>query len=635
LSPAAVREYLDSCFPSQGEGDSEAGRTMSVETEYLSVWTVSQALVLKAQLGTGRDVQRQQGREAATSKDMISVAQASKHPVSPGCSPELYSPCSNPNPTGDEATLTEEGSTELFDTLGKPQEEGGVVIEATSEGLLCSQGHCLPEGSKEVSKQPRPQCRSPGSPASKKSRASRAWGQREQTGTRGPCLPATLLTGCVPRGGRYRVLVCVLYPCHLKEIKAKSGTSAGSSVPLATIVVTDQSGMDMKVVLWRSAAFWALTVYPGDILFITDLTVHEDKWRGEWVLQSTYQTHLLNVGRVGETSRLQVPEAVAEGALEDLCRYLTHRHPLLLSLAPRAPQDPTDIPYARLGKLQPNTLVHALLRVTHTSLVTESEGSSRTGVGRKAVLVVEQGSQQGTLLLWGSAMAWLRNIHRNRGAVWEFRVLLVRGSVASGAMELHSTPWGWARPAPALGSLEIDLHTLLSQRHTGDVEVKGQVVALQFGNTQDTLLRMDSHTPLQRIVGAVTNDITFHGCGRCGSELGTDHNGIYRPCFPCLPYRGVRHYYRPALLTVRDVDSEICVQVPPVLVQKMLLNIPPELLSKTVVPSSDMTFGQVVVDLCHSLLSRPLDTYQLTLRSHFLLDENSVPIQQDFLLLDF
>ena len=49
----------------------------------------------------------------------------------------------------------------------------------------------------------------------------------------------------------------------------RSGVWAGSSVPLATIVVTDQSGVEVKVLLWRRAAFWALTVFPGDILLIT------------------------------------------------------------------------------------------------------------------------------------------------------------------------------------------------------------------------------------------------------------------------------------------------------------------------------------------------------------------------------
>lgn len=59
-------------------------------------------------------------------------------------------------------------------------------------------------------------------------------------------------------------------------LKVKSGLAAGTFVPLASIVVTDQSAMEMKVVLWRRAAFWALTVCPGEILLITGTIGHID-----------------------------------------------------------------------------------------------------------------------------------------------------------------------------------------------------------------------------------------------------------------------------------------------------------------------------------------------------------------------
>lgn len=72
-------------------------------------------------------------------------------------------------------------------------------------------------------------------------------------------------------------------------------------------------------------------------------------------------------------------------------------------------------------------------------------------------------------------------------AVWDFRFLLVRGGLTSDLPELHSTPWSSAHPlAPADRraqdfftplrpmqrgqsiSLELDLETLLSQRHSGE-----------------------------------------------------------------------------------------------------------------------------------------------------------------------
>lgn len=39
---------------------------------------------------------------------------------------------------------------------------------------------------------------------------------------------------------------------------------------------------------------------------------------------------------------------------------------------------------------------------------------------------------------------------------------------------------------------------------------------------------------------------------------------------------------RPVILTVKDGESQVCVQVPPVLLQKILLDTPPDKLSKTV-----------------------------------------------------
>lgn len=74
------------------------------------------------------------------------------------------------------------------------------------------------------------------------------------------------------------------------------------------------------------------------------------------------------------------------------------------------------------------------------------------------------------------------------GAVWDFRVLLVREGLTSDLLELHSTPWSSAQPLdPADGRLqdfqrrrmvradnssclELDLDTLLSQKYSGEPE---------------------------------------------------------------------------------------------------------------------------------------------------------------------
>lgn len=96
---------------------------------------------------------------------------------------------------------------------------------------------------------------------------------------RGTELPAQVCFDCLLSN------LLLLFPV----LKLRSGPAAGSSVPLASIVVTDQSGVEMKVVLWRRAAFWVLTVCPGDVLLITGTM---------WQQQARFTV----IGRIGTTA---------------------------------------------------------------------------------------------------------------------------------------------------------------------------------------------------------------------------------------------------------------------------------------------------------------------------------------------
>ncbi|XP_046884859.1 shieldin complex subunit 2 isoform X1 [Hypomesus transpacificus] len=697
LCSESVKDYLDSCFqagqpdpepepyPDRSETPSDPiAASVSLDTEYLSAWTVSQALVLRSRLQPKPGPSLEQSPHppdilpslaaGLTTQPGPSSGKAHSQQTPPretaipiflsSSSPELYSPgSSTPSPR---ELANQQGSMELFyePMLSQRLEKGGVILEVTQDGMLCSQsepvgaepGLSRAQGSLSES----PVHTSPKAPAPKRSKVSPSLSKTErspETSTGNACVPTSLLTRCSKQGVRYCVLVAVVHPCHLKEIKLKRGMSAGTSVPLASIVVTDQSAVEMKVVLWRKAAFWALTVYPGDMLLITGVMVNEDKWRGETVLQSSYTSRLLNLGQVTTSRSPPVPQDVNAQTLRSLCSYLRVRRPLLLSVPPRIPQNPHALPHARLRSLRPNTLVHALLRVTHTEMITawrsETEGTSRTGGVLKAVLSVEQGDgHQGAVVLWGTALTWLTRINRNKDAVWDFRVLLVRESMTSDLLELHSTPWGSCEPlfpddcraldfyrpglARSTTSIEIDLRTLLSQKYTGDVELKAHITMFQFqGSPSQTAQQpLDCDTSLESILETVSGDITFTGCGRCAAELDTDANGIYCPCYPCLPHTGVRRYYRPVVLTVKEGESQVCVQVPPVPLQAILLNTPPDKLNKTVAPGSDVRYVQVIADRIHFLLALPRRTVILTVRSHFLCDENSVPTVQDFLLLD-
>nr|XP_014341845.1 PREDICTED: protein FAM35A-like [Latimeria chalumnae] len=87
-------------------------------------------------------------------------------------------------------------------------------------------------------------------------------------------------------------------------------------------------------------------------------------------------------------------------------------------------------------------------------------------------------------------------------------------------------------------------------------------------------------------------------------------------------------------MTVMDKECMIYVHVTSEVMKKIFLNIPPDSLNKLTDASSGATYGRLVAEICQRLLADPQGSHLLTLKSNFLLDENSIPMHQDFYLLD-
>uniref|UniRef100_H9GQ09 Shieldin complex subunit 2 n=1 Tax=Anolis carolinensis TaxID=28377 RepID=H9GQ09_ANOCA len=349
---------------------------------------------------------------------------------------------------------------------------------------------------------------------------------------------SSLLKECISKGQKYTVLVTVLHPCHVKEIKIKSGTKLPSRVPLATVVVFDQSEIQRKVVLWRAAAFWSLTVFPGDIILLTDVILYENSWTGETMLQSTFTTQLLNLGSCSNIHPNKFSQIVAVNILQDLLTYVSSKHAYLETLPQRKRQTLNNIQHVLLDELRPDVLVHSVLKIVDLTVLTESTYSFKGETQRKIVLTVEQIKDQNyTLVLWGALTALYPQLQRKRGKKRLIYVILLNY---------------------VLIQIRLDLMS------------RGNILFTEFSQ-----------------------------------------------------------------MIIEEGGYEICVQVTSELIEKIFLNIPAEWQSKTIEPPLDTTYGMIVADLCHALLTDTKATYLLTIRSHFILDENSYPLEKDFHLLSF
>ncbi|XP_010338865.1 shieldin complex subunit 2 isoform X2 [Saimiri boliviensis] len=462
----------------------------------------------------------------------------------------------------------------------------------------------------------------------------------------------SLIKNCDSKRQKYNCLVMVLFPCHVKEINIKFGPNSGSKVPLATVTVIDQSETKKKVFLWRTAAFWAFTVFLGDIILLTDVVIHEDQWVGETVLQSTFTSQLLNLGSYSSIQPEEYSSVVSVAVLQDLLAYVFSEHSYLRDLPPRQPQRVNSIDFVDLEHLQPDMLVHAVVRVVNFTVLTEAVYSYRGQKQKKIMLTVEQAQDQRyVLVLWGPGAAWYPQLQRKKGYIWEFKYLFVQRNYTLENLELHTTPWSsceclfdddkraitfkakFQKSAPSFVKIS-DLATHLEDKCSGVVLIKAQISELAFPITAAQKIALNAHSSLKSIFSSLPN-IVYTGCAKCGLELETDENRIYKQCFSCLPFTMKKTYYRPALMTVVDGSHDVCIRVGSQLIEKILLNISADCLNRVIVPSSEITYGMVVADLFHSLLAVSAEPCILKIQSLFVLDENSYPLQQDFSLLDF
>jgi len=164
--------------------------------------------------------------------------------------------------------------------------------------------------------------------------------------------------------------------------------------------------------------------------------------------------------------------------------------------------------------------------------------------------------------------------------------------------------------------------------------IKAQILELVIPIPAAQKIALNARSSLRSIFSSLP-DIVYTGCAKCGLELETDKNKIYKQCYSCLPFTLKKLYYRPAVMTIADGIYKVCIHVGSKLIEKILLNISPDWLNRVIAPPAEITYAMVAADLIHSLVAGGGTPCTVKAQSLFVLDENSCPLQQEFSLLDF
>ncbi|XP_067408596.1 shieldin complex subunit 2 isoform X2 [Emydura macquarii macquarii] len=608
-----LSQYLEMFFPKRGK-KSKTKRTLSAfsdfaistDTEFLSIMTSSQVAIIaqkhfKEQNQMQKEAMKLMEIEVVKKREesevvldepfqatlvvgaCINVAEPD-HQQESASSHELFSSESDRKTSCLESTgrkiSSQENAEDSQELVSVADEQllNEICIEPLSTGILCSQvGNYCKVSSKRArtsedtlsisysalktqqkSKRAKLIC-SKTSPETKvdQKMMSKLWKLQKNP---------LLLKNCCCKRQKYSVLVTVVHPCHIKEIQMKSRPKSSSKVPIATIVVIDQSEIERKVVLWEAAAFWSLTVFPGDIILLTDVTVYENHWYGEMMLQSTFTSQLFNLGSSSAINPKEFSHVVDVDVLQGLLAYVSSKFAYFRDLPHRKPQKLDSIQHVQLDQLQPDTLVHSILKLVSITVLTESVYSYKGEKQRKIILTVEQISDQHyVMVLWGAGAAWCPQLQRKKDHIWEFKYLLARCSSVSGDLELHTTPWSSCeclfdddkravefkekfKKSEKSVMTVTNLSTYLEGKCSGVIQLKAHVLELKFtvAAAQYRQLIFDADTSLECILASLPM-IIYSGCAKCGLELQTDENKIYKQCLSCLPFNKVRKFYSASL----------------------------------------------------------------------------------------
>ncbi|XP_010072262.1 PREDICTED: protein FAM35A [Pterocles gutturalis] len=596
-----LSQYLDMFFPqnqeskSKGEPSDCSDFAVSTNTEFRSIVTSSQMVVFAqhqnemqngivklSEKEAGKKPEEKQYDHFQIDSDVGTYLNVGKNECKEEYtnSLELFSSEGDGKSISFEATKQEGNAqvmTEKSQELNVPDGQfvNEIHIEPFSSGILCSQVDSSHKSSskrahncedsfrifhstfKRQLKSKRPKLNS--SPSGHGMRVD----QERMTEFKKLQKKLSPLKNCCCKNQKYNVLVTIVHPCHIKEIQVKTRPKSSCKVPVATIVVTDQSEIERKVVLWRGAAFWSLTVFPGDVVLLTDVIMYENLWCGEIMLQSTFTSQLLNLGNCSALNPEEFYPIVDGGVLHGLLSYISSGFPHFRDIPRRQVQKLDSVRYIQLDQLQPNTLVHSILKIISIAILTESVYSYRGGNQRKIILTVEQKRDQHyRMVLWGAGAAWCPQLQRKKDHIWDFKYLLVQHSSVSGEFELHTTPWSsyeclfddderaiefkekfQKSKTSLLQMTKLSAH--LEEKCSGVVQVKARILELKFtistGQYKQLIFRAD--TSLESVLASFPM-VTYSGCAKCGLELQPDENMIYKQCIRCLPYNKVKTFYR-------------------------------------------------------------------------------------------
>eukprot|EP01137_Pigoraptor_chileana_P022854 Opistho-2@88246 len=356
-------------------------------------------------------------------------------------------------------------------------------------------------------------------------------------------------------------------PCHTVVLRKTS-----ESVPVASLLVGDNTKGYVRIVLWRSAAAWVERLSPGCVVRAAGVLVRT--WRGAISCSSTSRTclSLLYDPRVhGRPSHFLTQRPSPRVRL--IIEWLLAVHAHCFAAVDGVPAFSADNRGGRVTGAGPHSPFVAMTCM-RDGVICSLLPCHALAASSSAVLLGDGRGSSVLLRLAPAESHWVATVaSRPRSAVWEVRDVLPRQTRHGTTIVLVTTCTSQLFARQGKGK-DVNVCIMSEPRCYGTLcDVGGQttmvsarIMAIEFLSPSGGIaLRISGSTGCPSTTD-IRNYAVYIGCSRCRLPSTPDASGIHMPCVRCIrdachagkPNGGCSWMYRPAraILASRDIVAQ-------------------------------------------------------------------------------
>ncbi|RDD45147.1 Protein FAM35A [Trichoplax sp. H2] len=435
------------------------------------------------------------------------------------------------------------------------------------------------------------------------------------------------IANCTQKSQLVNLLVVALQVNPAHEIQTKSGKNAGQMILIGSMLVGDPTQSYFKITLWRQNTAWLERISLGDILLLADLEV--DEWRGKYFAQSIHSSWVVNLHKCRDITGKRVRHYIPSKTMDDVYTWASNYLPHIYNTNDQSTlqvQSKGEVQFVTYKSLTQDVVVHFKAKLLSIKCYTIGNVTYQYETKRLPKMVAtlaESSVQRIKLQLWGRQARWFSELRANINRVWKWSFLHVHYDEVTDNYVLNTTPISEKSLLDDKSSEAVDINRkcdnyglelqsikqMLSISLQSVIILSANIKLLRFQNKSGRYrnISLETKASYEDLSKQMTN-FTYVGCSLCSKMLPQDKNEVYKQCAQCIREEQafipatITRCYRPITIVLTDGQQDVSLTASNEAIVKLFLNVPANSLTKRLHPESNITYAEVIADLCRHMV---------------------------------